>query len=424
MTGFVLKMCHSIHNRLEGVVSTAKRGLNIVILLLMGLLTGLVLAEVLVRMAIPSFSNVTRLYRLAESERGKFARYDGVLGWDGLENAQDTFEWVDTRHHVRQNRYGYRGPEYDYERSGKRRILFLGDSFVWGFGVENEEIFTHILGKKLQSTAEVINMGVSGYGTDQAYLLWKQKARKWNPDDVVLMVTIFTDFWDNVEAIRYGYPKPFFRLNRSGDVTLFNVPVPSRAGEWRDPDGEVISDGIGWMNYISSHSVFANVLKTAAIRNTTMRHYLEERDMVISRLPGFNWEYPLYLKQPGEIETNTWNLLFALINKLDDDVTAAGAQLSVALIPSIVQVYPELWEKFARNAPAGEMELDPEAPNRRIMDWCMKAGIEVVDLMPALKEAGRNNPYLYFPVNGHWTSEGHQIVAETLLPFLADGTTP
>lgn len=126
MTGFVLKMCHSIHNRLEGVVSTAKRGLNIVILLLMGLLTGLVLAEVLVRMAIPSFGHVARLHRVAESERGKFAKYDSVLGWDGLENAQDMFEWVDTRHHVRQNRFGYRGSEYDYQRSDYDLHGFLG----------------------------------------------------------------------------------------------------------------------------------------------------------------------------------------------------------------------------------------------------------------------------------------------------------
>ena len=33
--------------------------------------------------------------------------------------------------------------------------------------------------------------------------------------------------------------------------------------------------------------------------------------------------------------------------KLKQDVEARGAQLTVAIVPSITQVYPELWDRFA-----------------------------------------------------------------------------
>ena len=109
-----------------------------------GLLTGALMGEIVLRLAFPSYRARFRTYQLVESERGKFTRYDPRLGWAGIPNATGTFEWLDCRHHVRQNRFGWRGPAYEPGSALRPRLAVLGDSFVWGFGVEEDEIFTRV----------------------------------------------------------------------------------------------------------------------------------------------------------------------------------------------------------------------------------------------------------------------------------------
>ena len=102
------------------------------VIVLITLIT-LLIAEGAVRIIFHGYTPVLRLYQRVESERGKFTRYDPILGWVGKKDVEDDFEWVDSRHHVKQNSYGFRGKSYDFARSKAKRIAVLGDSFVWGF---------------------------------------------------------------------------------------------------------------------------------------------------------------------------------------------------------------------------------------------------------------------------------------------------
>ena len=38
-----------------------------------------------------------------------------------------------------------------------------------------------------------------------------------------------------------------------------------------------------------------------------------------------------------------------------------------------------------------------------------------MDLLPGLREAGASNPYPYYPINLHWTADGHDAAAGILL---------
>lgn len=393
--------------------------LRLMALVLLGTAVGLLCAEVVVRLGFPSRTSVFRLHDYLESDRGKFARYDAVLGWDGLENAEDDFTWVDCRHHVKQNRFGYRSGDHDPGARTGRRVLVLGDSFVWGFGVEDDEIFTRVMEQSTAGRIEAVNMGVPGYGTDQEYLLWSRKGRPWLPDDVLLMVTLYNDFWDNVEAVRYSYPKPLFRLDAGGGLVLTNVPVPQRARGWREPDVSVIPIGDSWFYSLASRSAFADLALHAFLRNERIRNLLESHEIIPERKPVNDDGYSLFLAGPERQAEVAWQTLFGIIGSLSSDVAKSGARLTVAIIPSNIQVYPELWKRFAANAgPQVAAALDPEAPSRRLTRWCAEKGIGVVDLLPGLAAAGRSNIYLYFPKNRHWTADGHRVVANILLKEL------
>lgn len=94
------------------------------------------------------------------------------------------------RHNFRTNSQGFRGQrEYAIEKpQGTYRVAVLGDSVTLGHGVEDEETFSAVLEKNLSRTrpAEVINMGVSGYGTSEELIQLREVALKYDPDLVIL----------------------------------------------------------------------------------------------------------------------------------------------------------------------------------------------------------------------------------------------
>ena len=169
-----------------------------------------------------------------------FCEYDAVLGWDNKANYAGIVR-VDkqTAFHVSHNARGLRDKDHPYEKpAGKKRILALGDSFVWGFGVGQDELFTEII-ERDNPGIEVVNMGVSGYGTDQEFLAYNEEGYKYNPDLVVLAFYA-NDFNEIATSLSYGYPKPCATID-DGNLTFWNVPVPRTAETERKMYGNPVT---------------------------------------------------------------------------------------------------------------------------------------------------------------------------------------
>ena len=102
-------------------------------------------------------------------------------------------------------------------------MLVLGDSFGWGFGVEQHERFSEIL-EDAHRDWEILNASVSGYGTDQEFLLLRDRLLPFKPD-IVLLLFHENDFTNNLTAEEYWHFKPWFTVER-GQLELQGVPVP------------------------------------------------------------------------------------------------------------------------------------------------------------------------------------------------------
>ena len=97
------------------------------------------------------------------------------------------------------NACGCRGRDYSIPRPENTvRILVLGDSHTLGVGVHEEDTFAYQLESLLNERAEksgsgktyeVINCGVSGYGTQEERMFYYIMASKYEPDIVLLMMT-------------------------------------------------------------------------------------------------------------------------------------------------------------------------------------------------------------------------------------------
>jgi len=136
--------------------------------------------------------------------------FDETLGWKNI----PAFEGATMGKPLSINSKGLRDREYSYQKpDGTRRLLVLGDSMTWGLGVGDDEIFTEVLEEKLKRETpawEVINAGVSGWGTDQEYLFLKDEGFRYEPDIVMVVYYLVNDREDNVSTIRYGLGKPCF----------------------------------------------------------------------------------------------------------------------------------------------------------------------------------------------------------------------
>ena len=76
-------------------------------------------------------------------------------------------------YYVRTNSLGFRSNnEFKEKKGNKPRILFFGDSNTAADGVSNNERFSDLVAKYFNS--EVYNFALSGSGTDQQYLIWKE----------------------------------------------------------------------------------------------------------------------------------------------------------------------------------------------------------------------------------------------------------
>src|SRR6185295_39399 len=97
------------------------------------------------------------------------------------------------------------------------RIAVLGDSFTEAMHVPLEQTFWFLLQQKLQQCnafpgkqVEVINFGVSGYGTAQELLTLRQKVWSYSPDIVILAFTTYNDVYDNSRALSRTEEVPYF----------------------------------------------------------------------------------------------------------------------------------------------------------------------------------------------------------------------
>ncbi|MBI3189024.1 MAG: SGNH/GDSL hydrolase family protein, partial [Ignavibacteriales bacterium] len=109
------------------------------------------------------------------------------------------------------------------------RIALFGDSFIHG----DEVAFSATLGAYLEKEiseiqSETLNFGISGYGTDQAVLMYEKRGQAYHPH-VVLLGFLTEHIARNINRFRRFYipeletpflSKPRFLLDSSGSLSL------------------------------------------------------------------------------------------------------------------------------------------------------------------------------------------------------------
>ncbi len=344
-----------------------------------GLRGGLLLAALSGALAFAAAEAAVRILRPglvagAAVAENPFWRHDAELGWFHRPGQRGTFHREEFSHQVGINEMGFRDRERSLPGAGDGpasalRIAVLGDSFTWGHGVEDGEVFTRLLEAKLPGV-EVWNLGVSAYSTDQELLLFRRFGASIRPGIVLLMFS--RNDWSGNASIAYGaYLKPRFVRTDSG-YALSGVPVPAAGPIRRGLDS------------IRRWSAFLNGMWLLAF------------DAGIAPDQRGGWEEQRAVTA-------------FLLGSLEEEARRAGARLVVSNAPSIAHVYfPEVLESERRG-------------DAFLRSWTEGAGVPYLDLVPGFRAAFiRSEARLHHQRDKHWNASGHALAADLLARLLAD----
>jgi len=302
--------------------------------------------------------------------------YDETLGYSLKPDTLHTHKSDEFNVVYRINKLGYRGKTYSkIKPPGIFRIVLIGDSHGFGWGINDDHnIFATILEQRLEGV-EVINLSVSGYGTDQEFLRLKKEGLEYQPDLVILQITE-NDFTEIMRPLMYGKPKPFFILH-NGKLILKNIPVKKDCST----SAQYYLDCL--------HIPFNDWLKRKSVAyNVIDRRYRK----LMLRLNRY------FKKSITESSENKRN-----INTIDDD----GIKLFKAIISEMsnklkikgIKLVIVHWNRYLSES--GKINYDD---------------IPVIDLYPAvLKNKDKD---VLIPNDGHINIRGHGLIAEELLKAL------
>ncbi len=326
---------------------------------------------------------------------GPLIRADEELGWtlrpdvSGLRTAEPWQADLTT------NSAGFRDVPHGTKSAGVTRVVVLGDSFVFGSGVKQDETLTHVLATRLGPTFEVVNLGVPGYGTDQALLT----LRRWGPKllpDVVVAGFFWNDVMENASREIYGMPKPSFVLEGGADGALTLVP-PGPPRE-RSPVARLASF-LGGRSHV--FSLFRRALGTSGSRVEP-----EERPVMLD----------LSLRAAPPSRDAEFALTWALLEAIARESRALGAAPLVFTIPPRYLADDAAKAKILAIYGLPESALDADG-FFRVKEACARRNVPLVDLLPAFRAAEKSGEALFFPAAGiHWNAAGHAVAARVLEP--------
>jgi lysophospholipase L1-like esterase len=281
---------------------------------------------------------------------------------------------------------------------GVLRIALFGDSFTHGNDVVYEDSWAAVLADRLAGrgmAAEVLNLGVGGFGVDQAYLRWRKRGRALAPA-VVVFGFQSSNCKRNLNLIRVLYSpntglvfsKPRLLLEGEG-LRAINVPtVPP------DRLPELLADFEAWEH--SPHELFYR------------RQDYRDRPLYASRLAALlqTGIQTRYSKRRKDIDffgegSDERRLCERIIDTFADEVEDAGMRFQIVHLPTRKPLRGLLR--------GGDLEY-------RDMLEALRRRHTVADPTDELVQHARETSLdaLFATTGGHYSPDGYRIVGEAV----------
>lgn len=286
---------------------------------------------------------------------------------------------------VRINEDGFRGPPLS--TAGHARILAVGDSVTFGYGVEEDAVWEAVLAERLSTPGapvEAVNAGLSGAGLRYYRGVVRDRCAALAPERVVVALVIN-------DILPYPPPRGRPQVDRLG--------ARLNRGAMR-----------------ASHLYAAGVPLAKGLAYRTGVLDLDTN-------PGFAF---LALEDPSPRQDRAWVDSLALLDDIVAETGACGAALTVVVFPVETQLSEDALRLYrdglGLRIGAGAMDGLPQA---RLRAWADANGVDLVDLLPAYRAAAATGGPLFLRSDAvsldpvHPSARGHAVAADVLAAHLA-----
>lgn len=275
------------------------------------------------------------------------------------------------------NSMGLRGKEAEPDTS-QFGILISGDSQVFGFGVEE----TLTVAAQLESglakifpsrVFRVFNGGVPGYGTVDQFHFLEKYLPIIKPKLVILQFLPVNDFEENRAPAKNRVEVENGMLKYSDESGSQPVSIPW----WKNAQY--------WLK-----------------NNFHLARFVSDRAGFIFIKNGWTSNFDAmwgedFSNQDSLITTEALAAINNLCRTTNTDFMILYTQGQGFIINDSGLTHPRSFKL-----------LDTFGKNK---------DVEVINTIPALRRSG-NRGALYYPLDGHWTAEGHQVIAEIIIKHI------
>ena len=354
-------------------------------------------AELVLRVLSPGYSPLfLDIYALNDS---------GVLTLrPGIARRHVTAEW-DV--HVTINRDGLRDREAPVSDGGGR-VVVIGDSLAFGWGVELEESFSFVAEERLKGHGvRVIKAGVPGTGPNDQLRWLQARGETHEPDVVVASLFVGNDFSD----VQFGGVPAQFTVR---DGLMVKRPLDDESVSWLYEAKEKLKRSSLLAQYA------AQLLWTWEREHVAIH---ERTNPGLSAGDRWLWEFfQIHLKDAPQETQRSFEGTCAVLDGIDAWSRQRGAAMLLLVIPRSFQVYPWELEQWTASFQLSDEKLDLDRPQRVLTDWAQRRGVAILDLLPLLREHAARHPEdrAYFYPNAHMNATGHRLTGE----WLAEGLAP
>lgn len=314
--------------------------------------------------------------------------YHPVVGYRFIPNLKARIPHEGGGYLLQANEAGFRSnrPFVKERTTGRRRVLFFGDSFTAGDSVPNHQRYTDLLEARIPAS-EVYNFGLSSTGTDQQYLVWREFAQGIECDLVVISVFIenvrrvLSRYWPHYDEAgdQHMYAKPYYTLERE-QLQLHHVPPRPNPLDAHELSPEL-------------RSVLDNVVRFPLLRKVVIALGIKE---TIQRLIHYQ-AVPEY----NACDTPGWQLMRAILTQW------------IRSIDKPVVIMPIPPSQYIDGI------CDPSSYQARFAELSTELGCTLHDPLPELLQYSPEQRRRFrWEKDSHFTPQGNDALALSLTPVI------
>lgn len=295
------------------------------------------------------------------------------------------------------NSKGLRDLETSYDRKTKSlRVLVLGDSYVFGHGVEFEETYLRILERDLEKdvkgllkkSIEIVKAGLPGTAPDVYLDFYNKEGYRYAPDILWVNIYLGNDIYD-VQA------------NAKNDAL-------DRIAWWEQIDTSMVSyKGVAWLKvWLRQNFHLYSFVVDGLKSNPFVTKLLRQMDIAHGTPSPFvmdilQKEYPVWFKQK-------WHSFYDIL----DEFRSKNLRLIVSIIPIREQVNSDRLDQAIKKLGYLKKNIEVRKPNHLINRYCVTNRITCIDLLDELRSHYEKNKIpLHYDVDSHLNVEGNRVVA-------------